>query len=352
MLVPKITRKRLAILAPALVLALAGCGDGFVTPPPTVVPAAAMSAVPPMPPPAPPTFQAVPPDENTALVQPPEGLAAQPYRLEVEDTLDISVYGEEDLQHIEVPVRPDGMISFTFIGDVTAAGRTVEDVRAEMTQKLGQYLRSPQVTLIAKDFAQKKVYVGGEVKNPQVLFLGGKEGTLLDALYKVGLVTTNADLDGAYLMRGNKVVAVDFRELVRGNVSRNVRLMDQDIVYVPESVHRHVYVLGEVERNDAIPVSEPAPILEMISRAGGFTLNADRSEIAVIRGGLKAPQVAIVDGKKLLMGDPSQNLMVQPGDIVYVTLSGAGRYRRFIDELLRMISPIVQATIVSETVNP
>ncbi len=340
---------RLSILAPVAALALAGCGDGFVTPPPTVVPPSVMSA-PPLPTPAPPTFQAVPPEENTALVQPPA--AAQPYRIEVEDTLDISVYGEEDLQHVEVPVRPDGMISFTFIGDVTAAGRTVEEVRAEMTQRLGQYLRSPQVTLIAKDFAQKKVYVGGEVKEPQDLMLGGREGTLLDALYKVGLVTEKADLDGAYLMRGNKVVAVDFRELVRGNVSRNVRLMDQDIVYVPQSVQQYVYVLGEVERNDAFAVTRPAPILEMISRAGGFTLNADRSEIVVVRGGLKAPQVAIVDGKRLLLGDPGQNLLVQPGDIIYVTLSGVGRYHRFIDELLRMISPIVQATIVSETVNP
>src|SRR5262249_34040573 len=75
----------------------------------------------------PPVFQPVPADENTGLIAatPPDTpTSGTAYHLEVDDHLDISVYGEESLQHVEVPVRPDGMISFAFIGDVMAAGRT------------------------------------------------------------------------------------------------------------------------------------------------------------------------------------------------------------------------------------
>ncbi len=303
----------------------------------------------------PPAFTKVPPEENTALIRPPDGEGMPrggPYQLEVEDTLDISVYGEPDLQHVEVPVRPDGMISFAFIGDVMAAGRTVEEIRKEMSTRLGQYLRSPEVTVIAKQFAQKKVYIGGEVKNPGVVYLGGREGTLLDALYKAGLVTDKADLDGAYLMRANKIVATDFRQLVRGNLNSNVRLMDQDLVYVPENGHRYVYVLGEVERNDALLVSQPVPIIEVIARAGGFTKYSKQKEIAVIRGGLANPEYAVIDAKRLVEGDFSQNVLIQPGDIVYVSRNALGKYTTFIDVILRTISPVVQATIVSNTVNP
>jgi len=303
----------------------------------------------------PPAFTKVPPEENTALLQPTEGggvPAGGPYRLEIEDKLDISVYGEPDLQHVEVPVRPDGMISFAFIGDVTAAGRTVEEIRKEMISRLGQYLRTPEVTVIAKQFAQKKVYIGGEVRSPGVVYLGGREGTLLDALYKVGLVTDKADLDGAYLMRANKLVATDFKQLVRGNIDRNVRLMDQDLIYVPEDGHRYVYVLGQVRRNDALAISQPVPIIEIIAKAGGFADYAKQKEIAIIRGGLANPEYAIIDAKRLIEGDFSQNVLIQPGDIVYVAKNALGKYQAFIDVILRTIAPVVQATIVSNTVNP
>lgn len=345
-------RARTALLTAVAMAALlpAGCGgDAIKRPPVTAVvaqPAPAGTAVSPV-------FEKVPPEENSALVQgEPAGApgGSAPYLLEVEDLLDISVYGEEDLQHINVPVRPDGMISFAFVGDVPAAGRAVEEVRSELMQRLGQYLRSPQVTVIAKQFAQKKVYLGGEVRNPGVFYLGGREGTLLDALFKAGLVTEKADLDEAYLMRGNKIVAADFKQLVRGDVSRNVRLMDQDVIWVPESSHRYIYVLGEVERNDALAVTQPVPMMEVIARTGGFTNVAKRREIAVIRGGLRNPEVAVVDAKRLLeQHDFSQNIMVQPGDIVFVSTTGLGKYNNFIDQLLRTVTFLFQGRLVSDT---
>ncbi|HEY3175476.1 MAG TPA: polysaccharide biosynthesis/export family protein [Candidatus Polarisedimenticolia bacterium] len=303
---------------------------------------------------SPPVFQKVPAAENPGLIQaaPVAGAAgAKSYLIEVEDELDISVYGETDLQHVVVPVRPDGMISFAFIGDVMAAGRSVEEVRAEVTQRLGQYLRSPQVTVIAKQFAQKKVYIGGEVKTPGILYLTGKEGTLLDALYKAGLATEKADLEGAYLIRENKVVDADFKDLVLGDISRNLKLADQDLIYIPENTRRFVYVIGEVNQNDAIPFSEPVPIIRVIAEAGGLREYAKRGEIAVIRGGLKEPEMAIVNARHLLKGDLSQNILVQPGDIVYVAKSALGHYAAFMDQLYRGISLITQRNLLVESLN-
>lgn len=304
---------------------------------------------------APPVFQKVPPEENAALVPPDQAggsTAGAPYQLEMEDQLSISIYGEEDLQHVDVPIRPDGMISFAFIGDVKAAGRTVEEVRGEMTERLSRFLRSPQVTVIAKNFAQKKIYIGGQVRSPGILYLTGKEGTLLDALYKAGLTTDKADLEDAYLMRGNKVVDANFKQLVRGDITSNIRLMDQDIIFIPENTRRYVYVLGEVHAATAVESLEPFPIIRALAQAGWFNVGANRREIAVVRGGLKTPEIAIVNARALVKGDLSQNILVKPGDIIYVAPGPIGKFNYVIDEILRAISPIVQATIVSNTVNP
>jgi len=341
-------RDRSRILVPAL----AACASKPVRPLVTAVPmrspvAERMAA-------GAPVFEKVPPEDNPTLQEltAPEDRSASPYLLEVEDVIDISIYGEEEFQHVEVPVRPDGKISFAFIGDIEAAGRSVEQVRQEMTDKLSRYLRSPQVTLIAKQFSQKKVYVGGEVRNPGVVYLGGRGDTLMDALYSVGLVTNKADLTSAYLMRGNTVVAADFGSLIRGNLARNIRLRNDDVVYIPENLRRYIYVLGEVRNSNAVEVTQPTPIIEVISRCGGLTVDAKAKEIAIIRGGLIEPQIALVNVKMLLEGDLGQNILIEPGDIVYVPKSALGKYKAFIDVILRSIAPLVQGAIVGNNLNP
>ncbi|MGH9867804.1 MAG: polysaccharide biosynthesis/export family protein [Candidatus Polarisedimenticolia bacterium] len=300
-----------------------------------------------------PAFVQVPPEEGIVVEgEPAGGTELAPYKLDIEDVLDISIYGEDDLQHVDVTVRPDGMISYAFVGDVQAFGRTVEEVRQDITKRISQYLRSPQVTIIAKEFAQKKIYIGGEVKAPGILNLTGREGTLLDALYKAGLVTDKASLENAYVMRGNQIVSTDFKDLVRGNHTRNIRLRDRDTIYIPENVERYIYVLGEFGQNAAVETQEPIPIIQAIARAGGLEKYAAKDRVIVVRGGLKNPSIATVDAKKLVGGDLTQNILVKPGDIVYVGLSGRGKFNEVLQQILLTIAPIVQGVIVTDQVNP
>lgn len=296
-----------------------------------------------------PVFERVPPEEIPPVIEPEVG---SEYRIELGDVLDLSIYGEEDLQHVEVPVRPDGRISFAFVGDVQAVGRTVEDLRKEITSKLATYLRSPELMLIVKDFAEKKVFVGGEVANPGVYFMEPREGTLLDALYKVGLQTDQADLDSAYLLRGNRLVAANFSQLIRGDMAQNVSLRDQDLVYVPKAKGKFVYVLGEVRLNNAFEVDGPVPFIHMLSLAGGFVQGSKQREVAVVRGGLRQPEIARIDAKALLKGDMRQNIMILPGDIIYVPQSALGKYLDVLDIILKTLAPFVQGIIITDQINP
>jgi len=306
---------------------------------------------------APPEFLAVPPSEipreiPTAVPAPTAPAATAnrpPYIVAVEDVLEISVYGDLELTRL-VPVRPDGKISYTFIGDVDAAGRGIDEIRAEMKQRLSSYLRSPEVTVIAKEFGRQKVYVGGEVKAPGVFFLSSRENTLADVFFKAGLVTEKADLARAVLVRGGHIVDVDFARMIKGDISLNVPLQNGDLVYVPEASERWIYALGEVKSQGAIETTVPLSVLNVVARSGGLNPGAAKSkEIAILRGGLKDPKVAVVNLKRLVEGDFSQNVMVLPGDIVFVPTTALGKYNQFLEQILRTLTFLFQGRVVQQS---
>lgn len=96
----------------------------------------------------------------------PLGAAAIPkdYRLGPNDRVTISVYGEDDLSR-EYIVAPAGTISLPLIGDITANGRTADDLRAEITRRLADgFINNPTVTVQISAF--RNFYILGEVNKP------------------------------------------------------------------------------------------------------------------------------------------------------------------------------------------
>src|SRR5690606_37638370 len=73
--------------------------------------------------------------------------AVADYLIGVDDEVQVSVWRNPDLG-ITVPVRPDGKISVPLVGDVVAGGRTPDDVAKDIQEKLGAYVRDPQVAVI------------------------------------------------------------------------------------------------------------------------------------------------------------------------------------------------------------
>jgi polysaccharide export outer membrane protein len=163
------------------------------------------------------------------------------YRIGVADTLGISVWRNEELS-ITVPVRPDGKISIPLVGDVLAAGKTSEALAGDITARLTEFIRSPQVTVIVLDPAstdyQQTVRVTGAVVNP-ASFPYRKGMTVLDVVLSVGGVTDFASQNKAKLYRatGDEVKAypIYLQDILeRGRLETNYQLAPGDIVSVPE----------------------------------------------------------------------------------------------------------------------
>ena len=126
------------------------------------------------------------------------GVLSGEYRMGVRDELQISVWRNPELS-VSVPIRPDGKVSVPLVGDLVAAGRTSEELAADITKALNEFVRSPVVTVIVSNPASadylQRVRITGAINAPQSLpFQQGM--TVLDVVLQAAQYETVADLEG------------------------------------------------------------------------------------------------------------------------------------------------------------
>ncbi len=159
------------------------------------------------------------------------------YQIQPGDILQISVWREEDLK-LEVLVRPDGGFSFPLAGDMTALGKTVEDIRKEISDRLVRFIPDLVVTVAVKEINGNKIYVIGQVNKPGG-FVMNPRVDVMQALSIAGGATPFAKLDEIFVLRRtgeNNQVRLPFRfnDVVKGRgLEQNVLLLSGDVVVVP-----------------------------------------------------------------------------------------------------------------------
>jgi len=176
---------------------------------------------------------AVTPEEDPTFVQKAPGYLIQPG-----DVLSVSVWNEEELQR-EVTVRPDGGINFPLIGDLHASGKSIRDLRAEITKGLSTYIPEAAVSLSLKQVVGNKVNVLGQVKSPGEFIL--TSGTdVLQALSMAGGVTAFANLSKIKILRRDKntreqsVIPFNYKRVLKGRgLDQNILLQSGDTIVVP-----------------------------------------------------------------------------------------------------------------------
>jgi len=74
------------------------------------------------------------------------------YRLATGDIIYVRVYGEDDLT-MRLTVPADGRVRYAFVGEFQLAGKTIDDLEVEFTNRLlGDYLVDPQVSINVAQF--------------------------------------------------------------------------------------------------------------------------------------------------------------------------------------------------------
>jgi len=254
----------------------------------------------------------------------------QSYVVGDEDVLQISVWGSPELT-IQVPVRPDGMITVPPVGDVKASGFTPKELKEVLERELAKYVKSPTVSVVVTAVNSFKVFVLGDgirtgatgastagASTSGTITLK-RSTTLLQLLTQFGSLQ-NADLYSSYVLRDNQKLNIDiYRLIVKGDISQDIQLRPNDIVFIPDNFEKRVMVLGEVKMPSVIQYREGMTVLDAILSAGGFTQFANLNDVMIVRKeGNKVTNIEVRLKDVTKKGKVSSDLPLKPGDRIVV----------------------------------
>jgi polysaccharide export outer membrane protein len=185
---------------------------------------------------------------RTTPAPPPKAGSHAVYRVGAPDNLTVTILPDPVIRN-EVVVRPDGMISVELIGDVPAGGRTVEEIAADVENRIARYKRDAKVTVAVEEAQSTAITVLGEVRTQQSFPLQ-KETRVAEAMGQVGGVSGwgFAATSRIRVIRSEggetAVYEVDLKAIQKGDLRTNIVLMRGDIVYVPSTAWAKVgYVI-------------------------------------------------------------------------------------------------------------
>lgn len=129
-------------------------------------------------------------------------------------------------------VDSEGRIDFPVIGQVITNGKTLEELRSEITEYVSRYVKNPTITIRLTNF---KVTILGEVNRPGQYTIPETQTTLLNAIGLAGDLTNFGKRDNILMVRNlNGVVTKERINLMNSDFSNSPYfiLKQGDVIYV------------------------------------------------------------------------------------------------------------------------
>lgn len=228
-------------------------------------------------------------------------LSQENYVLGPEDEVEIRVWDHDDLTR-KVRVGLDGHISFPFVGDVPAKGRTVSQLQKDLEGRLAKgYIIDPRVSVSITEFKSRKIFVMGNVNKPGAYPLT-RPITVVEAISLAGGLPSEAFgksasgslalivraqpgrvLQGPTLPEPHgqgKAVSVSLPAAMAGDPNNNLELHNGDTLYIPQLVY---YVAGQVKNPGRYSYDKDMTVHMAVTTAGGFTDKAAPKRTHIIR---------------------------------------------------------------------
>jgi protein involved in polysaccharide export with SLBB domain len=277
-----------------------------------------------------------------------------PFTLGPGDRLEIEILGNLNSRAVTA-VGPDGKIYYFLLPGMNVWGLTLAETRDLLQRELGKYLTEPQLTVTLREVSSKHVWLLGRLSKPGVYPMAAPM-SLLEAISLAGGTASSgttvtlqelADLRHSFVMRQGQLLPVDFTRLLReGDTSQNIYLQPDDFVYVPAASLQQIYVLGAIRAPHAVAYTDGMTLVSALASASGATTvdwfvpgnygvtpDADLSHVAIVRGSLSEPKLSVVDYGAVLKGK-TRDVLLEPGDIVYVPNTPYSTLKRFLNTIL------------------
>lgn len=271
------------------------------------------------------------------------------------DVLSLTVWGRPDVSAQHIIVGPDGVVTVPRIGFIQVNGRTRQNLLEEIKTKLLDLYSHPEVSLSIVEYKNNKAFVLGRVENPGVVKFPG-QGTLLEALSIAGGYSTEAEdtyLTKCAIIRGsNTIIWIDLNDLLQnGNMALNARIINNDVIFIPESQSELVYVMGEVTTPGAYNMTGRLTVLDSLMLAGGTTDDAVAKTLYLIRKGENKKGVVKEINLKAIIesGDFSTNYIMEDDDILYVSEKAVSKFNYVLENILPSLQIIQMNTEILES---
>lgn len=271
---------------------------------------------------------------------PSDDSLSEDYRLGPNDTVVVRALDVEEFGDKPVRIDSRGNLSLPLVGRVPAAGLTLEELEAELTERLARFLVEPRVTVTLAEVHSQPVSVLGAVNRPgvhqvendktlvEMLSLAG--GLRADAGHTIK-ITRRAEqglipLEGAQADRSGRfsVAEINVKEVLEARrPENNIVILAHDVISVPRA--EMVYVIGEVEKAGGFVLEEreSVSVLQALSLAGGLKDMAAIEQARILRDGEGAGErVEIVVDLKAIMAGKSPDVALAREDILFVPRSG------------------------------
>jgi polysaccharide export outer membrane protein len=258
-----------------------------------------------------------------------------------EDQLLIQVQDSPEIGDKQIRVDPNGLIYLPLAGEITAAGRNVEQLRAAIREKLLPFIIQPRVTVNVVDSRSQPVSILGAVTKPgeyqlveqktlyQVLSLAGGLATDAGSMVTITrkkeygpLPLTNSanDPSGDFIVGSVGVKSI----MDATDPQENIVIQPYDTISVPRA--ERVYVIGSVQKSGAFLLNDrpSVTVLQALSMAEGLQRAAasDRAKILHHAPG-KSERVEIAVNLKRVLAGKDADIPLSSDDILFVPNSAA-----------------------------
>lgn len=227
------------------------------------------------------------------------------------DQVVINIYGasQHTLTHT---ISPEGTVTVKDYGPIYLSGLTVEAAQAKLRNTIGSRYQSSSLKVSVGNTRTILINVMGEVNTPGTYRLS-PFSTVFYALYHAGGVKELGTLRNVRLIRNGRLVTVidiyDF--ILNGRLAGNITLQDNDVIQVGP-YETLVNISGNVKRPMFYEMRKDESVGTLIKYAGGFTGDAYKKSVQLVRQGGERYSMYTVD--EFDMG----TFKVEDGDSVIV----------------------------------
>ncbi|MHB8174611.1 MAG: SLBB domain-containing protein [Nitrospirota bacterium] len=241
------------------------------------------------------------------------------YLLGPGDELRIRLWGKINNEFNAIIDR-DGSVNIPLLGVRYISGLTFKEAKDFLTEEFSRYYIPSQVKI---DISMGKlrsirVFVLGDVQQPGSYTISSLS-TLINALFAAGGPTKEGTLRDIRLNRDGKTVAhfdmYDF--LLNGDMSNDVRLMPQDVIFVPP-VGPMAGIAGSVKTPAIYEMKGKTKVSDLINEAGGLNSIAYDYRLQLLRIGQHMYKTEVEMNLSDIQKNPDKNFTLNDGDLLTI----------------------------------